>query len=116
MKSMSASLFINLPEAVKNHYDEEASRYINLSEHIESEKAAGRAEGEAKGRAEGEAKGRAEGEVKGRAEGEAKGKSEGRIEEKRKMVRDLLEHGAQREMIKKITGFSEEELTALQDL
>ncbi len=55
-------------------------------------------------------KGRAEGEAKGRAEGRAEGRTEG----EEKMVRAFLAAGAPMEMIKKATGWTEEQILKLQ--
>ena len=68
--------------------------------------------GEARGRAEGEAKGRAEGKAEGRAEGEAKARAESKAE-KDEIVRGMLEEKMPLELIRKISGYSEDEIASL---
>lgn len=76
------------PDVVRRHWEEDAR---------------------AKGLAEGLAEGRAE----GRAEGLAAGREEGGAEERRKIAKALKEEKTPVEMIARVTGLTEEEITAL---
>ena len=82
---------------------------------------AGLSEGHAAGLSEGRSEGLAEGEAigleKGRSEGEAigleKGLVEGAAQEKREIAKSMIKEGIAKEIIKKVTGLSADEIEKL---
>ncbi|GGH76769.1 putative transposase YdaD [Pullulanibacillus pueri] len=66
-----------------------------------------------KGLQEGRQKGKQEGRREGRLEGRVEGRIEGEYEAKKSMVMTLMENGVEKSLIKKATGFSEEQLNSI---
>jgi predicted transposase/invertase (TIGR01784 family) len=54
-----------------------------------------------------------EGRAEGRTEGRAEGREEGRAEERLKTARSLLEENASFDLIRRVTGLSEDEISSL---
>ena len=88
-------------EAYYRHLD----NVVILRDNINTERMEGRAEGRAEGHAEGLVEGRAEGLVEGRAEGAD--------EKNRENARNMKQIGLSVDVIRQVTGLSEDEIKAL---
>ena len=65
------------------------------------------------GRAEGRAEGEAIGLKKGRSEGEAIGLEKGAAQKQREIAKSMIKEGIAKEIIKKVTGLSADEVEEL---
>ena len=65
------------------------------------------------GRAEGHAAGLSEGHAAGLSEGRSEGLAEGAAQEKREIAKSMIKEGIAKEIIKKVTGLSADEIEKL---
>ena len=70
-------------------------------------------QGRAEGLAEGHAAGLSEGHAAGLSEGRSEGLAEGAAQEKREIAKSMIKEGIAKEIIKKVTGLSAEEVEKL---